>query len=559
MRGPRRSGSITFRRPVVFWTGTALGTLGAALHLPMYIEARSMDYHMAGMRPDATMNIGMAVIVLGVGLVLWGLLPPRREKPAPADLRVRPLDDSRLRPAHMGLIIVLTLAVTIDVMKPTTLSFVAPGMAAEYHLTSPLHPDGGLPVALLPFFGLLGTVVGSLLWGTLADRIGRRPAILFAGVLFITTSVCGAMPSFTGNLVMCFFMGVSAGGMLPVTFTLLAETVPTRHRGWLLVLIGGNAALAYAITSQLAESLMPQYGWRILWLVGMPTGVLLLLLNRWIPESPRYLLLAGRADEARAVMERFGSAAVTPARTGPPAGPRTAEPGPRTESGTRAAPGSGAGTGSRAGAGHQGGPLLLAGLLLLALSVGIVTYGFQLWVPTDLQRMGIKDMDADRILRNAALFGLPLNVVAALAYGFWSSKWTAVGLSALTVVPLVCFTVLGDGVADRRGLLMALLAVPIASIYALGAITIAYAAEIFPTARRGGATGRVAGLTKFGGVAMLVLTLLSLTAPELGVTAAAGAIPLAAAVLLLAVAGVETRHRAIDEPLDVRPRPVEVP
>ncbi|MGX2993285.1 MFS transporter [Streptomyces sp. JNUCC 64] len=539
MKAPGRTGGITFRRPVAFWTGTALSTVGAALHLPMYAESRSMGYHMAGMRPDATMHLGMAVIVVGVGLVLWGLTPARGEVRRPGALRIRPLDDSRLRPAHLGLIVVLTLAVTIDVMKPTTLSFVAPGMAAEYHLTSPLHPDGGLPVTLLPFSGLSGTVVGSLLWGLLADRVGRRPAILFAGVLFITTSVCGAMPSFTGNLVMCFFMGVSAGGMLPVTFTLLAETVPTRHRGWLLVLIGGNAALAYAITSQLAESLMPQYGWRVLWLVGMPTGVLLLLLNRWIPESPRFLLLAGRPDEARAVMERYGSAAVTEAE---PAGHDGGPPAP-----------------ADAAHRHRGGPLLLAGLLALALSVGIVTYGFQLWVPTDLQRLGVTGMDADRILRNAALFGLPLNVVAALAYGFWSSKWTTVTLSALTVVPLVCFAVLGDAVADRRGLLMALLAVPIASVYALGAITVAYCAEIFPTARRGGATGRIAGLSKLGGVAMLVLTLLSITAPELGVTAAAGAVPLAVAVVLLAVAGVETRHRVIDEPLDARPRPAEVP
>ncbi|KUO16453.1 MFS transporter [Streptomyces dysideae] len=531
-----KEGAITFRRPAVFWAGAVIGTIGAALHLPMFIEARSMHYHMANMKPDAAMTVGMAAVLVGGALTLWGLLPPRRRDEPPVDLHIRALDDARLRPSHVGLVLVLTLAVTIDVMKPTTLSFVAPGVAAEYGLTSPLHPNGGLPVTLLPLSGLLGTVLGSILWGVLADRVGRRPAILFAGVIFTTTSICGAMPTFTGNLVMCFFMGIGAGGMLPVTFALLTETVPARHRGWLLVLIGGNSALAYALTSQLAESLVPHYGWRILWLIGMPTGVLVLLLNRWIPESPRYLILAGRGHEARAVMERYGSALVS--------SPRSA-----------AAP---AATTARTEASVQGGPLLLTGLLLLALSVGLVTYGFQLWVPTDLQRMGIEGLDADRILRNAALFGLPMNVVAAFAYGFWSSKWTTVLLSGLTVAPLLCFTVLGDDVVEHRTLLMALLSVPIVSVYSLGAITIAYCAEIYPTALRGRATGRVAGLTKCGGVVMLVLTLLSLAAPKLQVTAATGAVPLACAVILLALAGIETRHQAIDAPLEAEPQSAPV-
>ena len=47
------------------------------------------------------------------------------------------------------------------------------------------------------------------------------------------------MPSFGWNLAMCFLMGASAGGLLPITFTLMAETIPAAHRGWLLVALGG--------------------------------------------------------------------------------------------------------------------------------------------------------------------------------------------------------------------------------------------------------------------------------------------------------------------------------
>ena len=60
--------------------------------------------------------------------------------------------------------------------------------------------------------------------------------------MFIATSICGAMPGFAWNLLMCFLMGAAVGGMLPIAFALLAETIPARHRSWLMVLIGGDVA-----------------------------------------------------------------------------------------------------------------------------------------------------------------------------------------------------------------------------------------------------------------------------------------------------------------------------
>ncbi len=98
-------------------------------------------------------------------------------------------------------------------------------------------------MALLPFSALTGTVVGSFVWGALADIYGRRAAILLSSVMFIGTSICGAMPSFWWNVFMCFLMGAAAGGMLPVAYALLAEIMPTRHRGWCLVLVGGIGAV----------------------------------------------------------------------------------------------------------------------------------------------------------------------------------------------------------------------------------------------------------------------------------------------------------------------------
>src|SRR5438874_1221762 len=82
------------------------------------------------------------------------------------------------------------------------------------------------------------------IWGSVADHIGRRASILLAGVLFIATAICGAMPAYQWNFAMCFVMGLAAGGMLPIAFALISETMPARHRGWLMVLLGTQFALA---------------------------------------------------------------------------------------------------------------------------------------------------------------------------------------------------------------------------------------------------------------------------------------------------------------------------
>ena len=82
------------------------------------------------------------------------------------------------------------------------------------------------------------------------------------------------MPDFFWNLGMCFLMGLGVGGMLPIAYALLAETIPARHRGWLMVLVGADVAGAYILTRWLAAERVPVYSWRSRWLIGLPTGVL---------------------------------------------------------------------------------------------------------------------------------------------------------------------------------------------------------------------------------------------------------------------------------------------
>lgn len=524
-----RRGGISYNHPGAFWFGMAAVAAGVVLHLPMFLRSKEMGYKLAGMEADGTMLLGMALILVGIAATVYGLFPRLSEvsRGYVARVRVKALDDAPLNKAHLGLLLVMAAAITIDVMKPVTLGFVVPGMAAEYGLKSPLNPGATIPVALLPLSGITGTVIGSFLWGWLGDRIGRRSSILLAGVLFIATAICGSMPNYLWNFAMCFIMGLGVGGMLPITFALMAEAIPARHRGWLMVLIGGDVAGAYIITSWLASALTPEFGWRILWLLGLPTGVLLILLNRWIPESPRFLITNGREAEARAVMRRYGAVVVEE---------ETSELVVEEKVKSRwlqlfSRP-------------FRGLTLVVA---LFGLGVGLVTFGFQLWIPSNLQALGFTEVTSDRILRDSALIGFPATFLIAWMYGFWSSKKTLILLGLLTAAALFGFVVAGDAVASNRALLYTLLVIPITGISSILAVLIAYSSEVFPTRVRSRGTGLAAGASKAGGVLIIALVVAAVAPPSIAGTSLLGGIPMALAALAVAVFGIETRKRRLEE------------
>lgn len=525
-----QKGKIKFRSVSAFWIGFISVSVGVALQLPMYINAENMGYQLVGMPMTTSMNWGMVLEVLGLLITLYSLLPPSKiQTQNDYHLKVKALDDAPINRTHIGLLFVMAIAITIDVMKPTILSFVVPGMAREYGLKSPIFPNATIPVALLPLCGITGTVIGSFIWGWLGDKIGRKSSILMAGITFIATSACGSMPDFWMNCVMCFAMGWGVGGMLPIMFTLMAESIPAKHRGWMMVLIGGDIAGAYIITSALASWLVPHYSWRILWLIGFPTGFLLIFLNRWIPESPRYLINSGRLKEAQQVMKRFGAVAVKEKIIDAPV--------EKTKS-------------IKSQFKQLFRPPFLgltATVGILALGGGFVQFGFQLWIPSNLQHLGYSQANSFSLLRNAALIGFPLNFVIAWMYGFWSSKRTIILLTLLTASSMLGFIWAGDSIIAHPVWLYILLIIPIWGISSLVSVLSAYAAEIYPTNIRSRGSGVIAGFTKFGGVLVIALVVAAIAPPSIKTTALIGAVPLIIAALAISFFGVETRKKQLEE------------
>ena len=501
------------RGPWAFILGVIAVTAGVVMHAPMVLMGRHNHFVLAGMPIGWDMIVGMVAIVAGIGIAAYSLLPRdlAAQLAASQDIVISPPEDAPLGPAHWMLMAVLVIALVIDIMKPATLGFVLPGMMSEYRVDK-------ATISTFPFAALVGTVIGSIVWGIIADIYGRKATILLSAVMFVGTSICGAMPSLAWNVGMCFLMGVAAGGMLPVTYALLAEMMPSRHRGWALVLVGGLGATGgYFAASGLSALLQPEFGWRIMWLLNLPTGLSLVLLGALVPESARFLLARGRREQARAVMERFGSKA------------RHARPAEAVV----LLNGSSVPLTGRAFVGK------LLALSLAAICYGLINFGLLLWLPADLVSKGFSVAVASRLLAESALIAFPTIFIAAFAYSAWSSKWSVAGSIAITIVGLLGVLQLEFAGAGSPVIPVALL---IIGTNALIAMLLPYAAESFPLRIRARTTGTVAACTKAGGMLAQMLAILSLV-PALGTVSLAIIVPTAAALLLVAWFGRETRGR----------------
>ncbi len=497
-------------RQIAFWAGCAAVSAGVLLHMPMYLESLSGGHDMSDMPMGADMTIGMAVIVLGVAAACYGALPARHRSLAEghSPMRYEAPDDTPLGGAHILTLIVLVIGLVIDTMKPATLGFVLPGLSREYDIDRSM-------AAFLPFVALIGTTVGSFVWGWLADVYGRRVSIILSTIMFIATSVCGAMPDFGWNLLMCFLMGASAGGMMPVIYTLLAEIMPPKSRSWVLVLVGGTGLVGgYLAASFLASVFEPVFGWRSLWLQGFPSGIALLLLAKFIPESPKFLAEQGRVEDLRKLAHRYGIVAR-------PLAPVAAD--------THTVP--------------QRQTKVTVALVTAALAWSFVNFGLLLWLPSDLQARGYSSALASGIIAKSALIALPTVAAAAWFYSRWSSKWTLVGSILLTSVALAG-TLLVDEISSDPVIVITVVALLIIGSNAAIAVLLPYTAENYPLGVRGRATGLVAGSSKVGGVAVQTLALVGLV-PSFGAAALVLIAPMTAAGFLVGYAGRETRGRSL--------------
>jgi putative MFS transporter len=134
--------------------------------------------------------------------------------------------------------------------------------------------------------------VGALLFGLMADRIGRKNVFILTLLLF---SVCSGLSAFTTSLtifvVLRFLIGMGLGGELPVASTLVSESVPAESRGRIVVLLESFWAVGWLVSAVISYFIIPKFGWQIAMLISAIPALYTIYLRLGLPDSPRYTSL----------------------------------------------------------------------------------------------------------------------------------------------------------------------------------------------------------------------------------------------------------------------------
>ena len=161
-----------------------------------------------------------------------------------------------------------------------------------------------------------GAVSGAVLFGWLADRFGRKRLFnITLGVYLLATAATAFATDFCTFALFRMLTGAGIGGEYAAINSAIHELIPARFRGRTDLIVNGSFWIGAALGALGAVVLLqpgllpPDMGWRVAFGIGAALGLIILWLRRFIPESPRWLMTHGRADEAEAVLRHIEGAA----------------------------------------------------------------------------------------------------------------------------------------------------------------------------------------------------------------------------------------------------------
>lgn len=175
---------------------------------------------------------------------------------------------------------------------------VVPVLIEEWGLTS-------VEAGAMGSYGLFGMLFGAILLGMLADRFGKKNVMVLSIILFSGfTVLCGFAGSPTEFSIYRFLAGLGLGGIMPNVIAICTEYAPSRLRSVVVSIV----LIAYSVGGMLAPifgiTLMPNFGWELLfWFGGIPL-LLLPIIFKYVPESSAFLLQKGREQDVKNILAR---------------------------------------------------------------------------------------------------------------------------------------------------------------------------------------------------------------------------------------------------------------
>ena len=426
------------------------------------------------------------------------------------------MDDvrERLDRAPMGRtqIAAIMLCVALNALEGfdvLAISFASPGIAAEWGIDR-------AALGLVLSMELIGMAVGSILLGSMADRVGRRPTVLLCLVVMASGMLAATTAQNVPSLSLFrLFTGLGIGGMLACTNAMVAEFANARARSLAVAVMAAGYPAGAILGGSIASGLLVSGGWRDVFMFGaIATAIFLPLAWFLLPESIGYLLQKRPADalaKVNRLLHRMGHAPIA-------ALPPVDAAAPRASFAALFAPG--------------------LGRITMLLTVGyfahIMTFYFILkWIPKIVVDMGYAPSAAGGVLVWANVGGL----IGALLLSVLSWR---IGIRALVVAAMLASTVMvgifGQGQSSLAGLATVAAA---AGFFTNAGVVGLYAiiAHSFPTAVRGGGTGFVIGVGRggaaLGPIVAGFLFSLNFGLSTVAIAMAAGSLIAAGALILL--------------------------
>jgi benzoate transport len=371
--------------------------------------------------------------------------------------------------AAIALCILLNALDGFDVLA---ISFAAPGIATEWGINR-------AALGLVLSMELIGMAAGSIVLGSMADRLGRRPTIL--GCLVIMSAgmlAAGLATSVTELSVYRFITGLGIGGMLAAINAMAAEFSNAKHRNMAVMLMAGGYPLGAVVGGAIASNLLQTYDWRIVFYFGATVTFAFIILVWWLlPESISFLLQKRPPKALQKINQVLSYLKHTNIDSLPP---KIQSP----ESGT--------------GQLFSNKFRRTTMVLTAAYFAHIMSFYFILkWIPKIVVDMGFEASQAGSVLVWANVGG----VLGSALLGLLSHRFAVRALVMVMLVgAAIMVSVFGGGQDDLKQLASI---AAVAGFFTTSAVVGMYAlfAQAFPTEIRAGGTGFVIGLGR-GGAAL---------------------------------------------------------
>ena len=209
------------------------------------------------------------------------------------------IDKAKFTPFHFNVVFWCLLIILFDGYDLAINGVALPLLMQEWSLSA-------VQAGMLASTALAGMMFGAMMFGTLADKIGRKKVIMICVVLFSGFTFAGGFASNPTEFgILRFLAGLGIGGVMPNLVALTSEYAPARLRATLVTTMFSGYAVGGVMAALLGAWFTPNFGWQIMFFIAGVPLLLLPLIWKFLPESLTFLVKAQKHDNARQMMQRL--------------------------------------------------------------------------------------------------------------------------------------------------------------------------------------------------------------------------------------------------------------